>query len=160
MMQERINIREEIKLIPWWAYTLAVVGFGGILSVFVFVAFKHEPHPPPLPLQVFIGFMPSAILAFLALLVGYVNRDAKRRGMNVALWTVLVIFIPNAIGFIIYFLVRHPLMITCPQCATSVNSSSNYCPRCKFSLRPTCPECKRTVNPGDKFCAYCARELA
>jgi len=156
---ERINIREEIKLIPWWAYTLAVVGFGGMVSVFVFVAFKHEPHPPPLPFQVFIAFMPSSIVAFVALLVGYVNRDAKRRGMNVALWTVLVVFVPNAIGFILYFLLRHPLTTACPQCATSVNPSFNYCPKCKYNLRPTCSECKRPITPGDKFCGYCAREL-
>jgi predicted amidophosphoribosyltransferase len=103
--------------------------------------------------------MPGAIVAFLALLVGYVNRDAKRRGMNVALWTLLVIFVPNAIGFILYFLLRHPLMVTCPQCGTSLNASFNYCSRCRYNLRPTCPECKRPITPGDKFCAYCAREL-
>lgn len=159
MAHERINIREEFKIIPPWAWALAVVVFGGMLYVFLFVAFKHEPHPPPVPLQVLIGFLPGSVMAFLALLVGYVNRDAKRRGMSVALWTVLVIFIPNAIGFILYFLLRHPLALTCPQCRTSVDASFNFCPKCKFGLHPTCPECKHAITPGDKFCPYCARQL-
>jgi RNA polymerase subunit RPABC4/transcription elongation factor Spt4 len=94
------------------------------------------------------------------LLVGYVNRDARRRGMNVALWTVLVIFVPNAIGFIIYFLMRQPLRIACPKCGVVADPAFNFCPKCKFNLHPTCPECHRGVQAGDLYCPFCARELA
>src|SRR5579859_6949976 len=33
----------------------------------------------------------SLVLAFMVFMVGYVNKDAKRRGMHSALWTFLVI---------------------------------------------------------------------
>lgn len=158
MAEERFNIAEEIKLIPWWAFGLAVVAFAGMEALFLILVPRH-PHPPPRALQVFLGALTGTVLGFLMLLYGYVNRDAKRRGMNAVLWTVLVIFIPNAIGFIIYFLVRHPLMVTCPQCVTMVNPSFNYCPKCKFNLHPSCPECHRAVRLGDTYCPYCAHEL-
>jgi predicted amidophosphoribosyltransferase len=99
------------------------------------------------------------MLAFLTLLVGYVNRDAKRRGMSAALWTILVIFIPNAIGFILYFLMRQQLRVPCPGCGAALQPSANYCPSCGAHLRPVCPECRRAIEPGDKFCANCGHEL-
>ncbi len=49
-------------------------------------------------------------------MIGYVNADSKRRGMNSLLWTLLVIFVPKALGFIAYFLLRKPLLIPCPNC--------------------------------------------
>ena len=52
-------------------------------------------------------FMLMIIVALLPLLIGvYVYRDAKRRGMNAALWTLIAILAPSLIGFIIYLLVR------------------------------------------------------
>jgi RNA polymerase subunit RPABC4/transcription elongation factor Spt4 len=93
---------------------------------------------------------------------GYVNRDAKRRNMNSTLWTLLVIVLFPAylaIGFIIYFLVREPLPYTCPQCPATVNARFNFCPNCKYNLRPACPQCQREVFDDDKFCPYCATEL-
>lgn len=48
-------------------------------------------------------FMLMIIVALLPLLIGvYVYRDAKRRGMNAALWTLIAILAPSLIGFIIY----------------------------------------------------------
>jgi RNA polymerase subunit RPABC4/transcription elongation factor Spt4 len=159
MAEERINIAEEFKLTPWWAFGLAVAAFAGMEALFLILV-ARQPQPPPRALQVVLGALTGTLLGFFMLLIGYVNRDAKRRGMNVALWTILVIFIPNAIGFIIYFLVRHPLMIACPQCRTMANPSFNYCPKCKFNLHPSCPQCHRAVRLGDTYCPYCAHELA
>jgi len=105
-----------------------------------------------------IAVVAGTVLGFAMLMVGYVNRDAKRRGMNVALWTLLV-FLPNAIGFILYFLLRHPLQMNCPQCGTGVSARYNFCPNCRHNLRPSCPQCKREVRTADKYCPYCAQEL-
>jgi RNA polymerase subunit RPABC4/transcription elongation factor Spt4 len=159
MLEEKPQISEEIRVIPWWAFLLAALLFAGIQMLLHLVAFRRDPHPPPFPLQIFIGFMAGGILAFLTLLIIYVNRDAKRRGMNVTLWTIAVIFIPNAIGFVLYFLLRQPLASACPQCATMVNRGLNYCPKCRFALHPACPECHRAVRVGDTYCPYCAYEL-
>jgi|SRR5580658_3104017 hypothetical protein len=101
-------------------------------------------------------------LSAIVLLIGYVNRDAKRRGMNSALWTMLVIILLPAstfIGFLIYFLMREPLPYPCPQCGKTVGARFNFCPNCKCNLHPSCPNCKREVVETDKFCPYCAQDL-
>jgi len=159
MIEEKPHITEEVRLVPWWAVTLAVLIFVGMQILMHAVMFPREPNPPPVALRVFMGFMAGSFLAFLILLIGYVNRDAKRRGMNAKLWTVLVIFVPNAVGFVLYFLLRQPLLVTCPQCGAKVNPNFNFCPACKFNLRPVCPQCKREVRAGDRFCPHCAAAL-
>lgn len=158
MNREKTTLGQEIRLIPWWAYALALAIFL-CFEIVIGIAWTREHNPPPLFLQYFIRFVPGTVLAILGLLIGYVNLDAKRRGMNRTLWTLLVIFIPNGIGYILYFLLRHPLPITCPQCGTPANPNFNFCPKCKSNLRPTCPGCQHAVNPGDKFCPYCSRDL-
>jgi hypothetical protein len=104
----------------------------------------------------------SLVMSSLIFLIVYVNRDAKRREMNSALWTLLVIVLLPAwtfIGFLIYFLMREPMPYDCPQCGKSVGARFNFCPNCKCNLHPSCPNCKREVVETDKFCPYCAHEL-
>lgn len=104
----------------------------------------------------------SVTMAIFIFLIAYVNRDAKRRGMNSALWTLLVIVLLPAwtfVGFLIYFLMREPLPYDCPQCGKPVGARFNFCPNCKCNLHPSCPNCKREVEETDKFCPYCATEL-
>lgn len=104
----------------------------------------------------------SFAMACFIFLIAYVNRDAKRRGMNAALWTLLVIVLLPAwtfIGFLIYFLMREPLPYDCPQCGRSVSARFNFCPNCKCNLHPLCPNCKQEVGETDKFCANCAYDL-
>jgi RNA polymerase subunit RPABC4/transcription elongation factor Spt4 len=158
MSNSKTTLKEEIRLVPGWAYVLAIAIFV-CFEVVIGIAWKREPNPPPIALQYFIRFVPGTVVAFLALLIGYVNQDAKRRGMNRTLWTLLVIFIPNAIGFILYFLLRQPRAIQCPGCGAMMNPKFNFCPNCKYSLHPTCPGCQHAVNSGDKFCPYCSHEL-
>ena len=104
----------------------------------------------------------AIVMSFFLFMLGYVYRDAKRRGMNAGLWTLLVLILSPAyllIGLIIYLLVREPLPYTCPQCSTTVNARYNFCPNCKYNLHPACPQCQREVADNDKFCPYCATEL-
>ena len=77
-------------------------------------------------------FMLMIIVALLPLLIGvYVYRDAKRRGMNAALWTLIAILAPSLIGFIIYLLVRGNYSnLKCPSCAATVTDQYVECPKC------------------------------
>jgi len=159
MSNEKPQFSKEVRIIPWWAIGLAFVLFVGVQVLMYLYGFRHGPPPPPFPVRLLVTVFLGLLGAFLVLMVGYVNRDAKRRNMNSTLWTVLVIFIPNAIGFILYFVLRQPLLVQCPQCATATNPSFNYCPKCKFNLRPTCPQCQRAIEIGGAFCPYCAHEL-
>jgi hypothetical protein len=54
------------------------------------------------------------------LLNGYVYADAKRRGMRYVMWTWPAILIPNAIGVILYFVLRDPLLVNCTQWGAQV----------------------------------------
>jgi double zinc ribbon protein len=141
---------------PWWLIALAVVGFLGVQVLVYFATLKD---PPPLAVRIFLLPFAGLVVAFYILVAGYVNRDAKRRGMNSLVWTLLVIFIPNAIGFIIYFLTRRPLLLRCPQCSSQIEAGFTYCPGCSYKLTPTCPECNRSITITGAFCPYCGRAL-
>jgi len=104
--------------------------------------------------------IPVACILFL---IGYVSRDAKRRGMNSTLWTLLVIILLPAYlatGFIIYFLIREPLPYRFPQCGATVSARFNNCPNCKFNLQPTCQQCKHEVRDSDHYCPHCGYDVA
>jgi hypothetical protein len=158
-MRERFDIRQEIAIIPGWAFVVGALTFVGIQVLFLAVVWAHADKTPPIIVRALMPLLPATILAFLVLMIGYVNRDAGRRGMSRTLWTLLVIFIPNAIGFILYFLLRYPVQAQCPQCGTVVDPRGNYCPNCRYSFQPTCPQCKSAVRPGESFCTNCGAEL-
>jgi RNA polymerase subunit RPABC4/transcription elongation factor Spt4 len=105
-------------------------------------------------------FFAGIPLAIYALLIGYVNADARRRGMRYIMWTLLAIFIPNAIGIIVYFILRDPLPRVCPNCSQLVKAGFAFCPHCGYNLAPACPSCKRAVEPSWKVCPTCGTSLA
>ena len=76
----------------------------------------------------------SVVLSIYFLLVGYVNQDAKRRDMGQVLWTLLVIFVPDCLGFLAYFLLRKPLIRYCPQCGDRVEKGFHFCSKCGCEL--------------------------
>ena len=159
-MAERENMNrennEDTRLVPWWSVLLAVGAFAGWQYIVHFVLVPLDPKPKPLPLVIFWGVMVGFFFAFYMLMIGYVNRDAKRRGMNAGLWTlVMVLLMASGIGFIVYFLLRQPVVLSCPKCAERVEANYNFCPKCDYQLNPTCPECRHAVRASDNFCAHC-----
>ena len=174
--RERSTFREELRIIPKWIvwtcitlYALGLVigisvnlqGFQTGGDIFPDECLRHQPFLSCLALAGVITALAFA-LSVLLLMLGYVYRDAKRRGMNAGLWTLLVLILSGGyffIGLIIYLLVREPLPFTCPQCTATVNARFNFCPNCKYNLHPACPQCQREVADTDKFCPYCATEL-
>jgi hypothetical protein len=158
MSNEKLRFSEELRIIPGWAYGLAIALLIAI-EILAPIIRRHDAHPMPLAGLIALMTLGGLFVAALGLLIGYVNRDAKRRGMNATLWTILVIVIPNLIGYIIYFLAREPKLFPCPQCGGTVSARFNYCPKCKFNLHPACPECKHEIRPGDRFCPFCAHDL-
>src|SRR5258705_3836139 len=109
-VKEVPGIRKEIGIIPAWAFVLAVAVFFVIPFVFFkFSGVWSAESNAPFVFRALISFLPGTMLAFLALMAGYVNRDAGRRGMSRSLWTFLVLILPNAIAFILYFLLRTPI---------------------------------------------------
>jgi len=171
--KERWRFRDELAVIPRWLVIALIVIFViaqvlGLLINLFGVANNGATWPEgysPLVQSLALGGLITIVAAFFfswILLLGYVNRDAKRRGMNPILWTlVCIILMPAyvALGFIIYFLVREPLPYTCPKCGSTVGPGFNFCPNCRCDLYPSCPNCKREIAENDKFCPFCGQEL-
>src|SRR6202163_3668204 len=173
--KEKLRFWQEFKLVPRWLIWTVVVLFLiaqiiGQTVLHVQLANHQEVFGPELDSDpgaagaALFGIITGASLVFATMIfmVGYVNIDAKRRGMHSALWTFLVIVLMPGylvLGFIIYLLMREPLPYNCPQCGVTVDARFNFCPNCKCNLHPACPNCKREVAETDKFCAYCGTDL-
>src|SRR5712691_9953653 len=148
--KEKLRFWQEFKLVPRWLIWMVVVlwliaQIIGQTVLHVKLASHQEVFGPELDNDpgaagaALFGIITAAslVLAIMIFIVGYVNQDAKRRGMHSALWTFLVlVLMPGylVLGFIIYLLMREPLPYNCPQC-------------------------KREVAETDKFCAYCGQDL-
>lgn len=173
--KEKLRFWDEFRIIPRWLIVTVIVLFLAAQVIAYMVnmdAARHggEIFPPelkddPALAALALGGIVTAASFFMAgliFMIAYVNRDASRRGMNSALWTILVIvFLPTwgLIGLIIYLLMREPLPYPCPQCNATVTARFNFCPSCKCNLQPACPQCKREVAELDKFCPYCGNDL-
>src|SRR5712691_9033275 len=173
--KENLRFWEEFRIIPRWLIVLVIVLFLAAQATALFVnlnaaRFGGEIFPPdlkndPATASVALAGIVTAVslvMASLIFMIAYVNRDAKRRGMNSALWTILVIvFLPTwgIIGLIIYLLMREPMPYQCPQCGSTVGARFNFCPNCKCNLHPSCPQCKREIAETDKFCPFCGYDL-
>jgi uncharacterized membrane protein len=173
--KEKLRFWDEFRIIPRWLIVMVIVLFLAAQVIAYMVNMDAAQHggeifPPDLKNDPALASLALAMIvtgvsffmASLIFMIAYVNRDASRRGMNSALWTILVIiFLPTwgLIGLIIYLLMREPLPYPCPQCNSTVTARFNFCPSCKCNLHPACPQCKREVAELDKFCPYCGNDL-
>jgi hypothetical protein len=158
--QTSSRFRDEIGIVPSWVFSLAAVAFVSALVLMPMVfAISKDNHAPPFAVRVLLGAMVGTVLGCFIILIAYINRDAGRRRMSSALWTLIAILIPNGLGIVLYFVLRKPRAANCPHCAAEVEPGYSFCPRCSHRLQPVCPRCQRSVNMGDKFCPYCGGTL-
>jgi len=175
--KENLRFWDEFRIIPKWLVIL--IGILYLVAMTIAISVNHwnlrhnEANATIAPELVDFPVLEALVMAAavtaislcmatLIFLTAYVNRDAYRRGMNGALWTLLtLILIPETLimGHVIYFLMREPLPYPCPQCSASVSARFNFCPNCKCNLQPSCSNCKREVAELDKFCPYCGNDL-
>ena len=118
--REKTRFRDELRIIPKWLIVTLVVLYiavqvGCLIGNLGFRAMSSPhgeiwplPDHPALSALAVAGIVTAASIPISAffLLVGYVNRDARRRGMNSTLWTILVVILSGGwlfLGFFIYF---------------------------------------------------------
>lgn len=152
---------DELRLIPRWAIAGAVLAFVLVEYYFWIALPAHTLHPSRLPfaLRFYLLFSWGALAAFSVLVVGYISNDAPRRGMSAPLWMVCVV-IPGNIGAALYFLLRQPILASCPSCGAHIESDYHYCPQCAYQMTACCGNCYRSARITDMYCVHCGHELA
>jgi hypothetical protein len=164
MTREKSRFSDEIRLIPqrlvWLMIALLIIA-EVVAQIANHISPAFPEFRPEVGALMLAGIVTGVgiVVSCLIFLFGYINRDAKRRGMSPTLWTLLAILVPYLIGVIIYFLLREPLPFNCPQCGAMVSARFNYCPSCQNNLRPSCPQCRREVGASDRYCPNCAHDL-
>ena len=109
---------------------------------------------PPVVLPSAIGFggglVVGACVAFWLLCIGYVFADARRRSMPAVLWVLVCIFVPNLLGFLLYFAIRRPLGSPCANCGQLVAAEQRFCSWCgsQSFAPPPPPSGFQSPGPG------------
>lgn len=159
------RFEQEWRLVPAPARWIAVLAFlaiaGFMASIFLLpLVVEREYHGIPFVLPIYLASLIGAVfLALYVLLIGYVFADARRRGMNHVLWTLLAIFIPSGVGVILYFILRDPVPVPCPACGAPARRGFAFCASCGAAVRAACPQCRQPVEPGWRNCARCGTPL-
>jgi len=152
---------DALKIIPHTARYIAAFFYVlfATLMLTVLIPSDQEMRHWPVVGRVAFAFGICLLVAAWILLIGYVYADAKRRGMRHVMWTFLAVLIPNAIGVILYFILRDPLPMLCPSCTRLVSAKFVFCPYCGSAMKPTCPNCGRAIERTWSNCPECGTKL-
>jgi Double zinc ribbon len=152
-----MSLQKEIGIIPKFAWAIAIVACLGVSVGLILIAIPQYPDTSNLPQagKTALGLVAGTIPAIYILLLGYIYGDAKRRGMRYIVWTLLAVFVPNAIGIILYFVLRDPMPVFCSRCGVAVKSTFTFCPQCAKALRPTCLQCGHALERTWSHCPNC-----
>ncbi len=102
-----------------------------------------------------------AVLGLVVAMAIYVAKDAKGHDMNPILWVLVVIFVPNFLGLVIYLIVRSSAQkrSTCYQCGKQVENDFAICPYCQAELTMHCRACTKVLSPEWHSCPNCGQEV-
>jgi len=85
---------------------------------------------------ILLSLATAALISIIVFLGIWTYKDAKSRGLNAPLWTVIVILGSNTmLGLLLYILIgRRESKITCPECAGKTSAKAVYCDHCGKSI--------------------------
>ncbi len=111
-------------------------------------------------MMIFLFLFFALSIASTILLAVWIYKDAKKRNMDAAVWTLLVVFVPSYIGVIAYFISREKHKIyACPRCGGVLNEDYAVCPTCTLPLKRQCPQCGLNCEETWHNCPRCSHEL-
>jgi hypothetical protein len=126
-----MSVRQFLDVVPKSVKTVAAVIAGGGL-LFGLALTVGWIDGKAIIAGPFLGLLAGVVIAIWILGVGYVNADARRRGMPPILWTLIVVFIPNLLGFLLYFALRRPIALPCPHCGQPTTAGQRFCSWCGY----------------------------
>ena len=122
------RLREELGVAP--RAGLAAAAAVALLIVLLFAVLFQAA---PLAARLGFGVTMGLIVFVYGFLVAYVFGDARRRGMRHRVWALVAAFVPHALGLLLYFLLRAPLLVACPACGTAVRTLQEFLKTCDWS---------------------------
>ncbi len=87
------RFREEFYVIPRRSLVFSL-SLAGVAALLILVFAKDVPLGP----RIAMAILAPTVLLIYVLLVSYVYGDSRRRGMRPVLWTLVALFVPNAVG--------------------------------------------------------------
>jgi len=158
---QSITANDDTRLIPIWSVMLAAVAFVLVEYYFWLIAPATRHHAPPaIGLRIYFNLSWGLLASLYCLMLGFVSKDAPRRGMSTRFWMFICLVMPGGIGAVLYFLLRQPQVSHCPACGTHIQSDFHFCPQCDRQLTASCGNCFRSVRAVDQFCTRCGYELS
>jgi hypothetical protein len=157
---QSISTDVDERLFPVWSIVVAALTFVLVEYYLWLVLPERQHNAPPLGFRIYFSLSWGFLASLYILMVGYVSRDAPRRAMSTRFWILICFVMPGGIGVVLYFLLRQPMVSSCPACGTHVQSNFHFCPQCNYQLLANCGHCFRTVRATDQFCTRCGHELA
>jgi hypothetical protein len=132
-----MSVRQFLDVVPQSVKTAAgLIAGGGILIglgiAWVTGDFSRGSLGAALAHGIGFGLLAGIFISIWILGLGYVNADARRRGMPRVLWTLIAAFIPNLLGFLLYFALRQPIASPCPQCGRGMKAEQRFCSWCGY----------------------------
>ncbi len=133
-----MSVRKFLDVVPEFVKVVAALtaGCGVVIALGVrLIQGYGQSAAPGLPVLLSgagLGLLGGVVIAIWILFLGYVNADARRRGMPPILWTLIVAFIPNLLGFLLYFALRRPIALPCPHCGQATTAGQRFCSWCGY----------------------------
>jgi hypothetical protein len=129
-----MSVRQFLDVVPKSVKAVAaVIAGGGVLIGLAGTLFSGRDASFPVLLPgLGLGLLGGVVIAIWILGLGYVYADARRRGMPPILWTLIAAFIPNLLGFLLYFALRRPIALPCPQCGQTTTAGQRFCSWCGY----------------------------
>jgi hypothetical protein len=128
-----MSVRQFLDVVPKPVKIAAAVIAGGGVPIGLVAALMtgHLTRGAFVPLLApGIGF--GLLAGIWVLGLGYVYADARRRAMPPIPWTLIAAFIPNLLGFLLYFALRRPIALPCSHCGQPTTAEQRFCSWCGF----------------------------
>ena len=132
-----MKVRRFLSIVPKTVQLWASVLVGCALLIGLVVGYKTSDLGAVLPTMSAYGsaaLVLGVVLAIWLLCLGFVFADARRRDMRSVLWVLVAALFPHLLGFLLYFVMRHPIAATCTQCGMTVSNHQRFCSWCGTSL--------------------------
>jgi cytochrome bd-type quinol oxidase subunit 2 len=144
-------IRRFLTIVPKTVQLWALVLMGCALLIGLVVAYETANQGTVLRAMSAYGsaaLVVGVALAIWLLCLGFVFADARRRDMRPVLWVLVAALFPHLLGFLLYFVMRHPIAATCAQCGMTGPNHQRFCSWCGISLAaPNSIKGPLTANP-------------